>query len=70
MIIVGASPRRHAIAADAIPLAPNPVPSMQEGMLVSGKEPGRIRATPFDMEIPEIPKSASFFDQQARSVID
>jgi len=40
---------------------------MHEGMLVSGKEPGRIRATSFDMEIPEIPKSASFFDQQAQS---
>ena len=57
----------NLIAADAIPLAPNPVPSMHEGMLVSGKEPGRIRATSFDMEIPEIPKSASFFDQQAQS---
>jgi hypothetical protein len=40
---------------------------MHEGMLVSGKEPGRIRATSFDMDIPEIPKSASFFDQQAQS---
>jgi hypothetical protein len=35
-------------------------------MLVSGKEPGRIRATSFDIEIPEIP-SSSFFDQQAQS---
>ena len=44
----------NLIADDAIPLTPNPVPSMHEGMLVSGKEPGRIRATSFDIEIPEI----------------
>ena len=57
----------NLIAADAIPLAPNPVPNRRERMLVSGKEPGRIRVTSFDIEIPEIPKSSSFFDQQAQS---
>ena len=57
----------NLIAADAIPLARNPVPSRHDGMLVSGKEPGRIRATSFDIEIPEIPKSSSFFNQKAQS---
>jgi len=59
----------NLIAADAIPLVPNAVPSIHAGMLVSGKEPGRIRTTSFNIEIPEVPKSASFFNQQAHSVI-
>ena len=52
-------------AADAIPLAPNPVPGLHSGLLVRGTEPNRIRATPFEMELPEHPKGASFFVQQA-----
>ncbi|MEO0619282.1 MAG: phytanoyl-CoA dioxygenase family protein [Pseudomonadota bacterium] len=52
-------------AADAIPLAPNPVPSQHMGEIVHGKEPGRVRSVPFEMELPEFPKGASFFAQQA-----
>lgn len=52
-------------AADAIPLAPNPVPGRHSGMIVRGAEPKRIRTTPFEMEVPEHPKEASFFVQQA-----
>ncbi|MEL7542513.1 MAG: phytanoyl-CoA dioxygenase family protein [Pseudomonadota bacterium] len=52
-------------AADAIPLAPNPVPSVHMGEIVQGTEPGRIRSVPFEMELPEFPKGASFFAQQA-----
>ena len=57
----------NLIAADAIPLVPNAVPSKHAGMLVSGKEPGRIRTTSFDIEMPEVPKDASFFNQQAQA---
>ncbi len=51
-------------AADAMPLTPNPLPSRHAGLLLAGTEPGRIRATSFEMEMPEIPTGASFFDQQ------
>ncbi len=54
-------------AADAIPLAANAVPSVHAGMILAGREPGRIRATSFEMEMPEVPDGASFFDQQAAS---
>ncbi len=52
-------------AADAVPLATNAVPSRHAGMLLAGREPGRIRATSFDIEMPEVPEGASFFNQQA-----
>ena len=54
-------------AADAIPLTltPNPVPGRHNGMIVRGAEPNRIRTSPFEMEVPEYPKGASFFVQQA-----
>jgi ectoine hydroxylase-related dioxygenase (phytanoyl-CoA dioxygenase family) len=51
-------------AADALPLAPCAVPSVHAGKIVRGVEPGRIRAVEFDIETPEIPKGASFFNQQ------
>lgn len=52
-------------AADAVPLSANPVPSTHMGMILSGEEPGRIRATPFDMDMPVVPET-TFFDQQAQ----
>lgn len=52
-------------AADAIPLAPCAVPSSYSGMIVHGRDPGRIRSIEFEMEDPEIPAAASFFNQQA-----
>lgn len=52
-------------AADAVPLSPCAVPSVHQGMIVCGQEPHRIRCTPFEVKIPEIPTSASFFVQQA-----
>lgn len=51
-------------AADAIPLAANAVPSIHEGAMVRGTEPRRIRSMDFEMEMPEVPKGASFFVQQ------
>ena len=52
-------------AADAVPLAINAVPSVHAGLLLRGREPGRIRSISFEMEGPEVPAGASFFEQQA-----
>jgi len=52
-------------AADAIPLAPCAVPSSYHGKIVRGRDPGRIRSIAYSMDMPELPKGASFFDQQA-----
>lgn len=52
-------------AADAIPLAPCAVPSSYHGKVVRGRDPGRIRSIAYSMDMPELPKGASFFDQQA-----
>jgi len=52
-------------AEDAVPLADNPLPSRYEGMIVHGKATGRVRSTPFDIRLPQKPKGASFFAQQA-----
>ncbi|MEM6624222.1 MAG: phytanoyl-CoA dioxygenase family protein [Pseudomonadota bacterium] len=64
-----ASPRTLYIvtyaAADAAPLSPVAVPSPDQGRIVRGREPGRIRSMDFDIETPVIPKGASFFNQQA-----
>ncbi len=52
-------------AEDAVPLSPNPVPTEYEGFLVRGERTNRIRSSVYDIERPEYPESASFFDQQA-----
>ena len=54
-------------AEDAIPLSPNPLPSAQAGDVVRGEYSGRVRAVPYEMELPEVPKGASFFEQQAEA---
>ncbi|MEQ8602442.1 MAG: phytanoyl-CoA dioxygenase family protein [Marivibrio sp.] len=51
-------------AEDARPLSPNPMPNGYEGLLVAGERTGRIRSIPFEMQAPELPSTASFFDQQ------
>jgi len=56
-------------AADAAPCAPNPVPNEHEGLIVRGEDPNAIRATSYTVQIPEFPKSASFFSQQTRRTI-
>ena len=53
-------------AADAFPLSPNPLPSEHAGLLIAGVETGKVRGTDFEMELPEVPKGASFFTQQAQ----
>ena len=54
-------------AADAFPLARNPMPSKLEGTIVRG-EPTRVaRLMQADIELPEQPKMASFFAVQGQS---
>lgn len=67
---LSAQPRTLFIAVyaaeDAVPLAPTHLPSPYEGEIVRGRATGRIRASTFEMAIPEYPKEASFFNQQAK----
>ena len=53
-------------AEDAVALSPNPVPSLYEGRLVRGQRTGRVRSIDCELELPQLPTGASFFDQQAR----
>lgn len=48
-------------AADAAPIARNPMPSLNEGRIVRGKEARFARLTEGLVELPKQPKSASFF---------
>lgn len=52
---------------DSVPLDVNHIPSIYEGELVRGERTGRIRTTSFEMAKPELPTTASFFDQQAKA---
>lgn len=52
-------------AEDAVPLAPNPVPTRFEGEIVRGVHTGHVRSQAFQLALPEKPKTASFFDQQS-----
>ena len=54
-------------AEDAIPLCTNHIPSKFEGEVVRGEATGMIRCVPYEMEMPEYPKEASFFGQQAHA---
>jgi ectoine hydroxylase-related dioxygenase (phytanoyl-CoA dioxygenase family) len=64
--------RRRAIylcvysAADAIPIARNPMPSTLEGTIVRGKASPTARMIPLQVELPQQPKSASFFTVQGQ----
>lgn len=52
-------------AEDAYPLQSNHIPSEFMGEIVRGKPTNRVRCSAYEMEFPEFPKSASFFEQQA-----
>ena len=52
-------------ADDAVPCSPSPMPNRYEGQIVAGARSGRIRCMPFQIRAPELPQTASFFDQQA-----
>jgi ectoine hydroxylase-related dioxygenase (phytanoyl-CoA dioxygenase family) len=53
-------------AEDAVPYAANPMPTKYEGLLVRGERTGRVRSIPYEIQLPQKPTTASFFDQQAR----
>lgn len=53
-------------AEDAIPCSPNPMPTQYEGVMVRGEASGRVRTVTYEIQLPELPKTASFFDQQAQ----
>ena len=52
-------------AEDAVSYVPNPVPTRFEGEIVRGERTGRVRSIDFQLDLPEKPKTASFFDQQS-----
>lgn len=52
-------------AEDALPFGENPLPSPDAGTLVYGDESGMGRSTPNELRLPQKPRGASFFVQQA-----
>ncbi|MDC7862465.1 phytanoyl-CoA dioxygenase family protein [Pantoea ananatis] len=52
-------------AEDALPFGENPLPSPDAGKLVYGDESGMVRSTPNELRLPQKPRGASFFVQQA-----
>ena len=52
------------VAEDAQPFVAKPIPTIHDGTVVRGEATGRVRAVPFEMDLPEYPKTASFFSQQ------
>ena len=54
-------------AADAVPLARNPMPSTHEGEVIRGKPARFARITETRVELPQQPKSASFFTVQGQA---
>jgi len=68
-----ASERRRGLficvytAADAFPLARNPMPSTLEGTIVRGDATRVARLMQADIELPEQPKMASFFAVQGQA---
>ena len=54
-------------AADAFPLARNPMPSRLEGTIVRGERSRVARLMQADIELPEQPKMASFFAVQGQA---
>ncbi|MFG1174490.1 phytanoyl-CoA dioxygenase family protein [Erwiniaceae bacterium CAU 1747] len=52
-------------AEDALPFGENPLPSEHAGILVAGEESGMVRSTANQLRLPQKPRGASFFVQQA-----
>ncbi len=53
-------------AEDAVPVSANPMPTTFEGMIVRGEKTNRVRSIPYEIQLPQKPTTASFFDQQAK----
>ena len=54
-------------AEDAVPCSSNPMPTTFEGLIVRGEKSNRIRSIPYEIDLPQKPTTASFFDQQAKA---
>ncbi|WLS79566.1 phytanoyl-CoA dioxygenase family protein [Erwinia pyri] len=52
-------------AEDSLPFGENPLPSTHAGVMVAGEESGLIRSTENQLRLPQKPRGASFFVQQA-----
>jgi hypothetical protein len=53
-------------AADAVPLAKNPLPNPNEGLIVRGRRARVARLMGGSVELPDQPKVASFFATQGQ----
>lgn len=53
-------------AEDAVSYSSNPVPNKYEGLVVRGEQTNRVRSVPYEIQLPQKPTTASFFDQQAK----
>ncbi len=54
-------------AEDSKPLQVNHLPSRYDGEVVRGERTNRVRCSSYEMEFPEVPTGASFFEQQAKA---
>lgn len=54
-------------AEDAKPLQVNHLPSRYDGEVVRGERTNRVRCSSYEMEYPEVPTGASFFEQQDKA---
>jgi ectoine hydroxylase-related dioxygenase (phytanoyl-CoA dioxygenase family) len=52
-------------AEDALPFCESPLPSVHAGLMVAGQESGLVRSTVNELRLPQKPRGASFFLQQA-----
>ena len=53
-------------AEDAVPYSANPMPTEYEGLVVCGEKTNKVRSVAYEIELPQKPATASFFDQQAK----
>ena len=54
-------------AEDSKPLQVNHLPSPHDGEVVRGERTNRVRCSSYEMEYPEVPTGASFFEQQDKA---
>jgi ectoine hydroxylase-related dioxygenase (phytanoyl-CoA dioxygenase family) len=57
-------------AEDSKPLQVNHIPSRYQGEVVRGVRTNRVRCSTYEMDYPEVPTGASFFEQQAKAAAD
>lgn len=57
-------------AADAVPLARNPMPSPNEGAILRGEPSATARMIDLEVDLPKQPKTASFFTVQGQRSAD